>query len=151
MSMGIIKDGEYVQVAGNASSDLDARVKELEAEVAELTTVETITPTAVTGGSAGTVTWSSFIVKKQGKIVSVIINNLAHSADVSAVGTVTIVTGLPKPVTGRFYASGLDYGGTNNNVPAGIFIDGNGALGVDVGFTLSTNKFYGAFTYICTE
>ena len=154
MSMGIIESGEYNKVAGNSDNDariaeLESQVTELETELTELTTVKTITPTKVTGGAGGTVTWDSFNVKKCGKMVSIYINNMRHSTTVTSVGSIALVTGLPKPATSRLYLSGMNFGPNGENVHA--YIDNAGNLGIDIGFVSAEAKLYGSCSYICTN
>ena len=124
-------------------------LEDLENSVAELTEVKTITPTAVTGGAAGTISWDSFDVKKLGKLVNVTISNMTHTLSVSSVGNIVIATGLPKPALGRIYLAGINYGDDGNRASA--YIDANGSLGIDTGFLLATSKLYGSVTYIATE
>lgn len=111
-----------------------------------LVNVKTITPAPVTGGAGGTISWGSFDVKKLGKIVNITINNMSHSQDVSSSGGVVVATGLPKPVLGRVYLVGINYGDEGNNASA--YIDGNGNLGIDGGFLLATSRLYGSCCYI---
>ena len=155
MSMGIIESGEYNKVAGNSDNDarieeeLESQVTELETKLTELTTVKTITPTKVTGGAGGTVTWDSFNVRKCGKMVSICINNMRHSTTVTSVGSIALVTGLPKPATSRLYLNGMTYGPNGENVNA--YIDNAGNLGIDIGFVSAEAKLYGSCSYICTN
>lgn len=111
-----------------------------------LNDVETITPTPVTGGEAGTVTWGSFDVRKLGKLVNITINAMQHTSYVNIPGAIILATGLPKPALGRIYLTGISYGDDGNIACA--YIDGNGNLGADTGFLLATSKFYGSCSYI---
>jgi len=125
-----VKDGDMRAVTSNAVYDY-------------VTNVETITPVAVTGSAAGTVTWGTFTVKKVGKIVTITINNMKHTNDVDVLGAIIIATGLPRPETGRFYLIGLR--------AVGAYIDELGNFGIDAGFVRSTDTLYGSGTYICAE
>lgn len=135
-----------LQAALDAGELVDGTAVMVTDDYDEEPTPETITPTPVTGGAAGTISWDSFDVKKLGKMVNITINGMSHTQNVSTPGVTVIAKGLPRPALGRIYLAGINYGDDGNRASA--YIDANGNLGIDTGFLLATSKLYGSICYM---